>query len=176
MPLVFQYGSNCDERRLNDRRRLNGAARDLGRAQTVSAFRIAFNKWSEQNGCAAADLIQSRRHGAPVWGVLYDLSPQALDRLTTIEGTGYRDRRIAVRDSKGLRRIVTTFVVRHQQRRTRLATTAEYVGHIVRGLREHAAPNDYVQSVIEVALETNLRAAGAEDVETQRIELLRDRQ
>jgi hypothetical protein len=123
----------------------------------------------------SADLIQSRKHGAPVWGVLYDLSPQALDRLTTIEGRGYRARRIAVRDSKGLRKIVTTFVVRHQQRRTRLATTADYIGHIVRGLREHGAPNDYVQGVIDVALETNLRAAGAEDVETQRIALLRDR-
>ena len=40
--LIFQYGSNCDEHRLNDKNRLGGVAKDLGRAQTIGQYDIAF--------------------------------------------------------------------------------------------------------------------------------------
>jgi cation transport regulator ChaC len=109
MPFVFQYGSNCDEPRLNDATRLNGRAKDVRRARTVGSYEIAFNKWSEQNHCAAADLI-GRRNGSPAWGVLYEVSPADLKKLEDdIEGPSYKPKRLSVRDARGARRIVTTF-------------------------------------------------------------------
>lgn len=41
MPLIFQYGSNCDRSRLEGR--LNERVEDRGRALTVEGFEIAFN-------------------------------------------------------------------------------------------------------------------------------------
>jgi hypothetical protein len=57
MPLLFQYGSNTDAARLNDKTRLAGAAEDVGRAETVDEYDLAFDVWSGGNGCAASDLV-----------------------------------------------------------------------------------------------------------------------
>jgi hypothetical protein len=59
MPLVFQYGSNCDETRLNAPTRLAGDAHCLGRAQTLNEYEIAFDIWSQTNACAASNLVRS---------------------------------------------------------------------------------------------------------------------
>ena len=59
MPLIFQYGSNCDTERLNSPERLAGAAIERGRAQSMDEYEIEFDVWSNGNGCAAADLVQS---------------------------------------------------------------------------------------------------------------------
>lgn len=76
MRLVFQHGSNCTAARLNGPERLEGKAKDLGRAQTVDDFEIAFDVYSQTNGCAASDLIPSA--GRKAWGVLYKLSKSVL--------------------------------------------------------------------------------------------------
>jgi hypothetical protein len=46
MPLLFQYDSNTNRARLNDKMRLDGAAEDLGRAETVDEYDLAFDVWS----------------------------------------------------------------------------------------------------------------------------------
>lgn len=57
MPLLFQYGSNCDTTRLNSPERLAGAAEDLGWAETIEEYDLAFDVWSGGNKCAASDLV-----------------------------------------------------------------------------------------------------------------------
>ena len=57
IPLIFQYGSNCDTQRLNSPKGLGGAAICSVAAQTVREYEITFNVWSEGNGCAAGDLV-----------------------------------------------------------------------------------------------------------------------
>src|SRR5262249_54041851 len=52
---LFQYGSNCDEARLNSSKRLDGAAKNPKLAETVDEYDIAFDVWSTTNGCAASD-------------------------------------------------------------------------------------------------------------------------
>jgi hypothetical protein len=81
MPLVFQYGSNCDAERLNGPNRLRGDARDLGRALTVEEFDITFNKRHSENGSAAADLIKPRKGRSRIWGVLYEVTKVGFKRL-----------------------------------------------------------------------------------------------
>lgn len=166
MPFVFQYGSNCTSGRLNGPNRLNGGAKDLGRAKTVEDFDIAFDVISKSNGCGASDLIQ--KPGRKAWGVLYDLSENSLEELRRTEGKRYDERPIDVIDQKGDQHTARTFVVREKDRCEGLSTSAAYVSWIVYGLRDHGVPEDWIAHVVDVAIETNERA-GANAAEQIRL-------
>jgi cation transport regulator ChaC len=179
MTLLFQYGSNCDNTRLNDPERLGGAAINPRLAQTVGEYDIAFNVFSQGNGCAANNLTAAP--GRHAWGVLYDISD---DRLTgkgavgrktmaQIEGPRYEPRTITVRTADGQGIDATTFIVKKDAERTGLWTSKEYVGHIVTGLLRNGAPPDYVEHVITIAIENNERASERADEEARRITTLR---
>jgi hypothetical protein len=186
MPLIFQYGSNCNAARLNDKTRLDGAAEDRGRAQTIDEFDLRFDVWSQGNGCAASDLVPARGTGRHAWGVLYQLSDAGLEKLRKIEGKLYQEVPIRVRDMGGneVEEPVTTFVVRHTnenntERRAGLWTSADYVGHIVSGLRAHGVEEvarDYIEYVIDIAIETNAKAAEMAAEQSLLIEQLRRHQ
>ena len=103
--LVFQYGSNASLGRLNSPGRLNGSARPLAAATTVEGHALVFNVWSKCNKCGAASI--TREGDTPVWGRLYDIPDDLVDRekkragrrtLDEIEGEGtnYTRTRIAV--------------------------------------------------------------------------------
>jgi hypothetical protein len=181
MPLVFQYGSNCDASRLNAPERLSGRARDLGRAETADEFEIAFDVWSQGNACAASDLVAVPGTGLRVWGVLYEI-PTDLIRgrrndgcrtLEQIEGRRYGERQIRVRKSCGEEVDATTFLVKPQERQTGLWTRADYVRHIVTGLRTHEVREDYVEHVIDIAIRTNHQAVAGAAEQTRLIDQLR---
>ena len=89
MPLVFQFGSNCTKGRLNGPNRLNGRAEDLGRAETTGEYDIAFDVYSETNGCAASDHVPIPAQKA--WGVLFKLSEKGLEKLKESEGSPLRN-------------------------------------------------------------------------------------
>jgi gamma-glutamylcyclotransferase (GGCT)/AIG2-like uncharacterized protein YtfP len=167
MPLVFQYGSNCLEERLNSPERLGGGARYDGRAQTIGEYEIAFGVWSRGNGCAAADLQTVERKEQHAWGVLYQMTDERLERLRQIEGRRYEEKPIAVRTSAGEIREAKTFLVRPTERQQRLWTSGTYVGCIVKGLREHQVPEEYVQQVIDVAIRTNKSATDQNSAKVQ---------
>lgn len=164
MPLVFQYGSNCSASRLNGPYRLNGQAQDLGRAQTVDDFEIAFDVYSKTNACAAADLVTTP--GRRTWGVLFEIPDDFIrgnrkdgqKTLAQIEGPRYEEKQVHVLDSDGNQQEAITFVVREGERRTGLATSAAYVSWIIYGLRDHGVPEEYIAHVVQVAIETNEHA------------------
>jgi hypothetical protein len=52
--------------------------------------------------------------------------------------------------------------VKEARRRDGLWTKADYVGHIVKGLRDHGVPEDYVWYVIKTAISTNHSATDNE--------------
>jgi hypothetical protein len=170
MPLVFQYGSNTDAERLNTPERLDAAAEDRGRAQTVGEYEIAFNVWSHGNGCAVGNLMAAPGIGRHAWGVLFEVPADRILRkdarggkktIEQIEGPSYEPKPIRVRNEAGEEVEATTFLVKENVRRDGLWTSGKYVGHIVAGLRAHEVPDDYIQHVIDIALETNRRALGA---------------
>ncbi len=155
---VFQYGSNCNTRRLNSPCRLGGKACSLGKAKTVVPFKLVFNVWSTKNDCAAADLI--RCGDALAWGVLYEIPEDFVfgsDRvdgcktLTEIEGPNYEPRVIRV-TSKEKTYCATTFLVKKSKRRWDKPTSPLYAAHIVKGLRDHGVCKDYVDSIIATAV------------------------
>jgi cation transport regulator ChaC len=178
MPLVFQYGSNCTTARLNGPKRLNGHAEDLDHAQTVEDFEIAFDVYSQTNGCAASDLV--RVPGRKAWGVLYEIPADFIDgrradgqkTLEQIEGKRYAKEALRVVDRDGKEQEAVTFLVREAERRTSIATSAAYVSWIVYGLRNHSVPEEYIAHVVDVAIETNQRAGAFADEQIRLIKTL----
>jgi gamma-glutamylcyclotransferase len=167
MPLVFQYGSNCLEERLNSPERLNGGARYDGRAQTVDQYEIVFDVWSRGNGCAAADLRAVETREQHVWGVLYQVTDEGFGRLRQVEGPRYEEKSVRVRNLLGEIKHAKTFLVRAREREQALWTSANYVGYIVNGLRNHQVPEEYVQHVIDIAIRTNDDARDQNSAKTQ---------
>jgi cation transport regulator ChaC len=167
MPLLFQYGSNCLTARLKSPQRLNGAAMIVGRAQTLDEYEIAFDVWSNGNGCAASDLIAATGTGHRAWGVLFEVPPDRIrgrnhpkgKTMEEIEGPRYEEKQIRVRNEAGEEVEATTFLVKPDERQSGLWTSAAYVSWIVYGLREHGAPEEYIAHVQEVAMQTNVKAS-----------------
>ncbi len=144
----------------------------------MANYEIAFNKWSKNASCAAADLLKPRTGGRHIWGVLYKVSRAGFKKLKHIEGPAYRPQRVevedAVQDATGATRTVITFRVRKIRRQNDLHTSFEYVAHIVCGLRKHNAPEEYVAYVINVAQETNLHRGTLGAEQNRLIERLRN--
>lgn len=163
MTLVFQYGSNCLDSEINSETRLRGDARFVDIAETVEDFELAFDVQSKNRGCAASDIV--RKPGSKVWGVLYDVPDYLVDRETVkacgrrsfdeIEGRGknYKRETIMVRRANGKIALALTYTV--ECPKPGLKTNIDYVCHIVRGLREHRVPDEYIAKVKAIASANN---------------------
>ena len=178
MAHLFQYGSNCDATRLNAPERLGGAATNPRLAHTIGEFDIAFNVWSNGNGCAASNLTPTP--GRHAWGVLYDIpndratgkgrpGPKTMEE---IEGPRYQATTITVQTTDGQEHHATTFLVKKNAEAEGLWTSKDYVEHIVTGLRQHNAPPEYVEHVINTAIQNNDQAKRRADEETRGISTL----
>ena len=143
---------------------MNGHGAVVGPAETVDDYDIAFDVVSRTNQCAAADLVV--RPGCRAWGVLYEIPDEFIrgkrgdgeNTLAEIEGPNYEERAIQVRQPGGNEIGAVTFLVRPDKRKENLFTGAWYVSWIVYGLRERGVPEEYIQHVLDVAIETNKRA------------------
>src|SRR5438876_6000234 len=92
----------------------------------------------------------SRIWSRPAWGVLFEVPDELLSRATSGsgrsfdeiegEGTNYRRSWLPVRDRNGQLLIALTYVVVCP--RENLRTSEAYVGHILKGLRDHDVPQN----------------------------------
>src|SRR5579864_1009293 len=92
-----------------------------------------------------------RKAGSKVWGVLYEVPDYLIHRETARarkrksfdqiegEGTNYKRQTIHVRRQNGDIATALTYTVNDPKRG--LKTNIDYVGHIVRGLRDHGVPD-----------------------------------
>lgn len=155
MALAFQYGSNTSLERMNSHDRMRGDARPVGIAYTENDFELEFSVWSRTNQCAVANILPSS--GRKIWGVVYEIPDYLISRETSgvrksldaIEGEGQNYRRIiiALGSPNGLpfkNEFITYIGLR---RRSGIYTSLEYARHIIRGLREHDVPDDYIEYV-----------------------------
>lgn len=158
MALVFQYGSNLSEERLNSSERLNGNATRIGIVYTTFNYELEFDIWSKTNNCAVANLIPNK--GRRIYGVLYSISDDRVFRnlckkgntcLDKIEGEGRTYRRefisVALPDRKKVDETVITYL--GINRENGLKTSKDYIFHIVNGLIKNNMPQDYIEYVIE---------------------------
>jgi hypothetical protein len=167
MAVLFQYGSNCDEGQINGRDRLRGDAKFICIAETVDDFQLAFDVWAAGRGCAAADI--QAKPGSKVWGVLYEIPDYLIRRATAhekgrkamddieAEGTVYRRETISVRQPDG--QVTTALTYRVISPQKGLETALEYVGYIVKGLRDHGVSDEYIASVKQIAAANNPKIA-----------------
>ncbi len=98
-----------------------------------------------------------------MWGALYEISEfligrdtaKARDRrsLDGIEGKNYQHKLIELRSAQGHRLKALTYVVATPQ--PLLKTNAEYVGFIIRGLRERGVHSAYIDEVKAIASTNN---------------------
>ncbi len=162
MAIIFQYGSNTDTTLLNAEDRLKGQARCMGLAVTVEPYVFKLGVPSEKHGCTAT----IERGGSDcVWGVLYEVPDHLIERddekpprwksLDQIEAEGKNTRRatIRVRMVNGEEVSAITYVGMDTQEG--LKTTTEYGAYILRGLKNHEAPGEYVERVREVIIASN---------------------
>jgi gamma-glutamylcyclotransferase len=163
MALVFQYGSNCRDSQINSQDRLCGDAKFIDVAETVDDFQLAFDVWGTKRKCAASDIVASP--GNKVWGALYEVPDFLIERKTAatqtrksldaIEGEGdnYRRETITVRRDSGP--TVPALTYRVQNPKPDLKTSLEYVGYVVKGLRERGVREDYIEHVKKLAQANN---------------------
>ena len=169
MVLVFQYGSNCLESKINSRKRLKGKAEFVDIAKTVEKYKLDFDVFSENQKCAAADIIRTCED-KKVWGVLYSVDDNLICRETVpegstsfdaIEGEGENYRRHCLpvsRNKNGLVLMVLTYVTLKPSKRVK-KTSFKYVKLIIKGLREHNVPEEYINEVKEIVSNHSPRLA-----------------
>jgi Gamma-glutamyl cyclotransferase, AIG2-like len=157
MAIVFQYGSNMSEERLNSFERLNGSAQKIGIAYSVDNFEFDFTIWSKKNNCASSDLIPNK--GRNIWGVLYSIPDERVYRtlcvkgktcLDQIEGEGKNYERqiikvLNINDNNNLVEAVTYFV---KNKVYGLLTSIEYASYILYGLKSNKIPAEYIEYII----------------------------
>lgn len=161
--LVFQYGSNIDQARLNSTDRLDGAAKLRGLAETIEGYDLVFNVWSSGQQCAVANLVKGSR---TIYGALYEIPDyrvlralkQALKTLDEIEGEGKTYERTPIGVIFAGKRTEALTYLGKQPIFTNCSTTSTYAHHIVNGLEELGAPAPYVDYVKSRIAESMARA------------------
>jgi len=139
--LVFAFGSNMCSGRL--------AAYEVtplrARGALLKGYKLSFRKRS-QDGSGKADVVPSRSPGASVWGVLYEVDAQDLERLDAGE-KGYRRRRAGVFLRNGRSARVWIYVSARNQRDESLHPYTWYKRFLVEGAKEHRLPKSYVAAL-----------------------------
>lgn len=162
MTLVFQYGSNISEQRINSEERLNGDAKYRCVAKTKNLFIFDFTVDSKSNRCAAADIKPSSA-GRSIFGVVYEMPDYLVYRekgkgrktLDEIEGQGctYVRKKILLITQDGTEIEALTYFARN--RLYNIKTSWNYVKHILKGLQEYPFPEEYRQYVRSRIIKNN---------------------
>lgn len=103
----FAYGSNLDADQMRER---CPSSRPLERAR-LDDHRLDFTHWSRRWQGGAADVV--REPGAIVWGVVYRLYVDDLERLDRFEG-GYARIQVCVEGASGNRHEAVSYSVRER--------------------------------------------------------------
>jgi gamma-glutamylcyclotransferase (GGCT)/AIG2-like uncharacterized protein YtfP len=81
MPLYFAYGSNLDIQQMQQR---CAEAVPIVAPGCLQGYTLAFNKYASSWGGGVADVVVAA--GREVWGLVYDVSLDGLQRLDVYEG------------------------------------------------------------------------------------------
>ncbi len=142
MQRYFAYGSNLAPGRLRER---VGEFRVHG-VGCLHGHRLAFNKRG-RDGSGKANLMPDPL--GLVWGVVYELTPDAWPTLDRFEA-GYTRLRVEVERSAGEAFEAWTYA---SARLSRTPPFAWYREHMVQGARHHGLPDDWVAWLERVAVQ-----------------------
>ncbi|HEX2032253.1 MAG TPA: gamma-glutamylcyclotransferase family protein [Actinomycetota bacterium] len=141
----FAYGSNIDERTMKQacpNARLVGAGR-------LDGHRVEFTLYSDKWGGGAAN-VQPDPDGH-VWGVVWEVTEEDLDRLDTYEGhpTFYRREQVTVQMGDEAVEC-TTYRVAHQEGYIRPSDT--YLNLVRSAMRVHGLPPEALDMFEQAAM------------------------
>ena len=165
MTIVWQYGSNMNENRFNDLKRLASTARFIGLA-IKKEYRLAFTH-TNKDGVGVSDIVESSSDDYVI-GCLYEIPKEKMPKLDRIEGANsgaYRrisdsivERLDVSLKMTGEKMQVTTYVVVNKEHRPR--TNSDYANHILKGIREHKMGVDYFIKTRNIILDNNPNIEG----------------
>lgn len=160
MVLVWQYGSNMDEERINSPNRLKGKAKFVGLA-IKKGYRLSFTHTNSE-GVGTADILEADPNDYVI-GCLYEMAEDMLKKLDKVEGvnSGSYERvemTVARFNEKQLADFsdlvsATTHIVVNKEKKTK--TNVEYANHILRGIIIHKMGKPYFDKIKETIIESN---------------------
>ena len=143
----FAYGSNLATDQKEHR---TGRIREAKRAR-LDGHRIAFNKRG-RDGTGKANIVPDSDR--TVWGVVYRISSEALDKMDKHEGVAgghYSRNAVRVRCESGDETAAVTYVAGHAFLDDSLTPAPNYLQNILRGARDHNLPEAYIREIEEAA-------------------------
>ena len=111
-------------------------------------YRFTFNKFSTKDyGTGKANIMKD--NNKEVWGVLYILNQDALDKLKSKE-KGYEIKDVIVSDDQDEKYDAVTFVAKDKVIQEGLKPTLEYIKKIIIGAKYHNLPSEYIAEIEEL--------------------------
>ena len=142
---VFAYGSNMCSGRF---RAYGVSPEGPGRPAVLPGYRLRFDKKSTDDGSGKANI--AAHAGSDVWGVLYAISDDELEKLDKGEG-GYRRSQLRVRLTDETQTQAWVYVAKKPSNDPALSPYTWYTRFLVEGAREHALPADYIGELERIA-------------------------
>jgi len=138
---TFAYGSNMLTARLRKRVR-SAVAVGIG---YLPGHVLRWHKRS-RDGSGKCDAETTGRNADVVWGVLFELNAAEKPRLDDAEGlgNGYDERQVEIITDRGIVRAVAYIATAKDPS---LRPYHWYKAFVVEGAREHALPQEYLQSL-----------------------------
>ena len=160
MVLVWQYGSNMNEERINSLNRLKGRAKFVGLA-VKKGYRLSFTH-TNIKGVGTADILEADPNDYVI-GCLYEMAEDVLEEMDKVEGVNsgfYRrvEMNVARYNEKQLADFsdlvnATTYIVVNKEKKTK--TNVEYANHILLGIVTHKMGKPYFDKVKGIIVENN---------------------
>jgi gamma-glutamylcyclotransferase (GGCT)/AIG2-like uncharacterized protein YtfP len=142
--LVFAYGSNMCSGRF---RAYGVSPEGEGRAALLPSYRLVFNKRSQDGSGKANAEPHEVSH---VWGVVYAIPDEDLEKLDHGEGAGYNRVRMPVRISEADITEAWVYMASRPSSDSALRPYTWYKRFLVEGAREHLPPHEYIAELLRI--------------------------
>lgn len=148
---IFAFGSNMCLGRF---RAYGVSPGGRGRAAVLQGYRLLFNKKSTDDSSGKANV--AAQEGSDVWGVLYTIPADDLEKLDKGEG-GYRRVRLPVHLTDNTQTDAWVYVAKKPKNDPALRPYTWYKRFLIEGATEHSLPQDYIAALelIEAETDTN---------------------
>lgn len=142
--LYFAYGSNMYTPRLRHRVR---SAKPVGRA-TLLGYELRWHKLSRKDGSGKCNARMSKRKGAKVYGVVFEIADDEKSTLDGHEGLGYGYNEYKVTVQMGEKKVeAVTYLADDAYIEDSLRPLSWYKAFVLSGAREHKLPKGYVKRI-----------------------------
>ena len=141
VPLYFAYGSNLSSARMREPERAPGA-RLVGTAALSGHVLEWHKRGADGSGKCTVRRTASRADG--VWGVVWEVQDEDVERLDRVEGSGYERVEVEV-TTANQRFTVFTYVARPSHVATDLRPSDGYRALVIEGAREQGLPARWIE-------------------------------